>query len=423
MDKLFLLMQGGFNDFRRRLETLNGHSDYASTGWVAPPLPATDVRPTGRPVVGSMSALKANMVRKSTFRSGKYDTAEYSKLLELDSTRAVVESYVETKAPYGDRFQVMVRNAFQADDKDKNVSRLTVTCAMVYTGSINGMIRGMIEKGSREGMEKGNKNAIDLIKETAKVNPVGSPAAAPASEPSALRPSISREHLEMLFGKRLVAVLEPYAALTYDVLQQVHPSMAVLTPTRIGIVCLTLVALQVVHLLLELLMMLKSGSDRHLGGFMGHGLQLFFRVFHVPSGVHEVLCNFILLAAVRGILGIVSLCLPDPRKKDVEDGITYSGYKSAIQNAEPQYVASIRPVDVPRLVSVVCSFSRLPAVSRSSSRTDVLCPPCVHQVRWHRCQVRICARADRQGLGLFCKQVQVVGTWRASPPSSAPGED
>jgi hypothetical protein len=42
------------------------------------------------------------------------------------------------------------------DSKKQSVARtrMTVTCAIVYSGSINGMIKGMIEKGSREGMSK-----------------------------------------------------------------------------------------------------------------------------------------------------------------------------------------------------------------------------------------------------------------------------
>ena len=338
LDKLFLLLQGGFNDFRKRLETLNGHSEYASTGWVVAPLPEEDPSPSSRPVISSMSALKANMVRKTTFRSGKYATSEHSKLLEVDPKRAVVESRVKTKAPYGDRFQVMVRSVFEADQTDKKSTRLTIITAMVYTEGINRMIKGMIEKGSREGMVKGNNNAVGLIKETAKVTPMGSSQAGPAIQPGALRPRISREHLEMLFGKRLVAVLEPYAVLTNEVVQQMHPSLASLTPTRILVVCLTVVAFQAVHLLLDVLIMLKSGSDRHSGGFMGYGLQLFFRVYRVPSSMHEVLCSFILLAIVRGALGIVSLGLPDPRAKGEDHGTTYMGYKSAIANAQPQYV-------------------------------------------------------------------------------------
>ena len=340
LEKLFLLFQGGFNDFRKRLESMNGHSEYASTGWVVPPLPKEDPGPSDRPIVSSMSVLKANMVRKTTFRSGKYATSEHSKLLEVGPKQAVVEAHVETKAPYGDRFQVIVRTMFQADEKNNKVTRLTVKSAMVYTGSINGMIKGMIEKGSREGMEKGNRNALELMKEIAKVTPAEGSEVGPMSRPGSARPMISREHLEMLFGKRLVAVLEPYAVLANKMVQQIHPSLASLTPTGILVVCLTLVALQAVHLLLDVLTMLKSGSDRHSGGFMGYGLQLFFRIYRVPGSMHEVFCSFILLAIVRGALGIVSLGLPDPRvrPKGEDHGTTYRGYKSAIANAEPQYV-------------------------------------------------------------------------------------
>jgi hypothetical protein len=341
LEKLFLLFQGGFNDFRKRLESMNGHSDYASTGWVVAPLPKEDPSPSERPVVSSMSVLKPNMVRKTVFRSGKYATSEQSKLLEVGPKRAVVEAHVETKAPYGDRFQVIVRTSYEANEKDKKVTRMTVKTAIVYTGSINGMIKGMIEKGSREGMEKGNRNAVELVKEIAKVTPTERFESGLSSQPGpSPRPVISTEHLETLFGKRLVTVLEPYAVLANEVVQQMHPSLASLTPTRMLVVCLTLVALQAVHLLLDVLTMLKSGSDRHSGGFMGYGLQLFFRIYRVPGSMHEVMCSFILLAIVRGALGIVSMALPDPRAraKGQDHGTTYRGYKSAIANAEPQYV-------------------------------------------------------------------------------------
>jgi hypothetical protein len=342
LDSLFLLFQGGWNDFREKLEKLNGHADYRSTGWVAPPCPTADLAPTSRPVIRSMSALKPGMVRKTTFLSGKYATTEYGKLLEVDSKRVVVETYVETKAPYGDRFQVMVQSIFEVDGKEKKATRFTVKCAIVYTGSINGMIKGMIEKGSREGMEKGNRNGIQLMKERAKVTPAGAAEGGMGGmlPASAQRTIIYKEHLELLFGKRIIAVFEPYTFLASDILQQMHPSLAVLTPTRIGIICLTVVSLQAVHLLLEVLNMLEMGSQKYSRGrgFMGYGLKLFFRVFHTPHGVHEVLCNFLLLLVVRAIFGLLSLGLPDPRAGDGEYGTKYSGYKAAIANAEPQYV-------------------------------------------------------------------------------------
>lgn len=355
LNELFLLMQGGYNDFRRKLEALNSHLDYRSTGWVLTPLPTAELEPTSRPVLNSVSGLKPNMMRKTTFISGKHATTEFSKLLEIGSKRAVVESYVETKAPYGDRFQVMQRTSFESiqdDTSDKKngkknaATRMTVTCAIIYTGSINGMIKGMIEKGSREGMSKGAANGVKVLKEKGKVTPAvvggaaGGAGAVSAAPAAGERRILYKEHLELLFGKRLVAVLEPYAFLTSELLQQMHPSLSALTPNRIGIVCLSFVAFQAVHLLLELLIMLETGSMRHNGGrgFVGHGLQLFFRLFRTPSGMHEVLSNFMLLVVVRAFFGFLSLGLPDPRARDGEYGKTYSGYAKAIANAEPQYV-------------------------------------------------------------------------------------
>ena len=127
------------------------------------------------------------MVRKTSFVSGKYATTEYGKLLEMGPKRAVVETYVETKAPYGDRFQVMMRNVFEVYPNDsKNdgkkssaTTRMTVTCTIVYTESINGMIKGMIDKGSREGMSKGQQNTLKLLREQAEVTPVEAAGSAP----------------------------------------------------------------------------------------------------------------------------------------------------------------------------------------------------------------------------------------------------
>jgi len=354
LDALFLLLQGGYNDFRKKLEALNSHMDYRSTGWIAPPLPTAELSPTSRPVLTGVSNLRANMVRKTSFLSGKHPTTEYGKLLEMGPKRAVVETYVETKAPYGDRFQVMMRNVFEVYPNDsKNdikksatTTRMTVTCALVYTESINGMIKGMIDKGSREGMSKGQQNTLKLLREHAEVTPVEAAGSAPkaagavgaAGENSGK--IIYKEHLELLFGRRLVAVLEPYAFLASSLLQQINPSLSVLTPTRIGIVCLTFVSFQAVHLLLDVLTMLEEGASRPAGGrgVVGYGLRLFFRVFRTPSGMHEVFCNFILLVFVRAVFGVLSLGLADPRAKDAKYGTTYSGYKAAIANAEPQYV-------------------------------------------------------------------------------------
>ena len=354
LDALFLLLQGGYNDFRKKLEALNSHMDYRSTGWIAPPLPTAELSPTSRPVLTSVSNLRANMVRKTSFVSGKYATTEYGKLLEMGPKRAVVETYVETKAPYGDRFQVMMRNVFEVYPNDsKNdgkkssaTTRMTVTCTIVYTESINGMIRGMIDKGSREGMSKGQQNTLKLLREQAEVTPVEAAGSAPKAAGAVGAAGgdsgkiIYKEHLELLFGKRLVAVLEPYAFLASSLLQQINPSLSVLTPTRIGIVCLTFVSFQAVHLLLDVLTMLEEGASRPAGGrgVVGYGLRLFFRVFRTPSGMHEVFCNFILLVFVRSVFGVLSLGLADPRAKDAKYGTTYSGYKAAIANAEPQYV-------------------------------------------------------------------------------------
>jgi hypothetical protein len=182
---------------------------------------------------------------------------------------------------------------------------------------------------------------MQLLQENAKVTPVEAAVSPASSASGAPRGSddrmqlIYKEHLELLFGRRLVAVLEPYAFLVSGLLGQMHPSLAALTPTRIGIVCLSFVAFQAVYLLVDVLTMLETGAARPAGGrgFVGHGLQLFFRVFHTPSGMHEVFCNFVLLVVVRSVFGFLSLGLADPRAKDAKYGTTYSGYAAAIANA------------------------------------------------------------------------------------------
>lgn len=292
----------------------------------------------------SVSSLKAGMVRESSFNApggmGKgYKTTERSRLVEfVPGKSALVESYVLTKAPYGDKFHVMLRHKMTSLDKAS--TRLEVRCTIVYSANVNGMIKGMIEKGSREGMRKSNDNVLQLLKEIATVKQCG-------TEPTSEKPVIElhllqREHLESIFGRRMIAVLEPWACLVSDFLEHV-PLLNIFTPSRILLLSLSILTSEIIRMTVAILGTLKKGSENPVKSPFGYILHYFFKAFHVPGSMHEVFCSFLFLVFLRWILSVMSMILPDPKIGQSKDddtvyGVKYEGYRHAMSNVSSQYV-------------------------------------------------------------------------------------
>lgn len=295
-------------------------------------------------MLSSVSGLKAGMVRESSFNApggmGKvYNTKEHSTLVEFVAGKnALIESYVMTKAPYGDKFHVMLRHKMTAVDKVS--TRLEVRCTIIYTGNISGMIKGMIEKGSREGMRKSNDNVLQVLREMTTVTECG-------TEPSVQKPRVQfqllkKEHLQLIFGARMIAVLEPWACLVSEFLEHI-PLLNVFTSSRILLLSLSLVTLELTRSLVSILGTLKRGSEVPVENPVGYALHYFFRAFHVPGSAHEVLCSFLFLCLLRWILSLISLILPDPEQTGSKEnpklyGVKYEGYNRAMSNVSSQYV-------------------------------------------------------------------------------------
>jgi hypothetical protein len=268
----------------------------------------------------------------------KYKTVERMALRELDPGKKVlIESCVSTKAPYGDKFNVLLRHCFES--QDKNLVQMTVRCVIVYHAKINGMIKGMIEKGSKEGMQKSQEKAALVLK---KFVPIRTSTKEEPEKKKPVVPLIMRNHMEVLFGKTLIARLEPWAYLAHAFLEQV-PFMSCFTPTRIMLVCLTMLSVYMTHILISILGTLKRGSENPSDP-LATILHSFFGVFYVPKCTHEVVCSFLLLYLIRFVLGLFAKVLPQTGacQANAEEcsvyGVKYDGYRKAMQNAIPHYV-------------------------------------------------------------------------------------
>lgn len=343
-DGLFLTMQGGHNHFRKTIEKLNKHQGYQTTGWKGN---EAELNTVSEEALTSVSNLKAGMVRESSFNApggmGKvYFTKEHSTLVEFVAGKsALVESYVTTKAPYGDKFHVMLRHRMTS--VDKTWTRLEVRCTIVYNGSVNGMIKGMIEKGSREGMRKTNDNVLQVLRETMTVKEKAGQEPLTKKRTLVQFHFLKRDDLQTIFGARMIAVLEPWACLVSEFLEHL-PLMNIFTPSRIVFLFLITVSLELTRILVSILGALKRGSEIPEANPVGYGLHFFFKVFHVPGSTHEVVCSVLFLCFLRWILSLVSLMLPVPEVGESQQqnqkvhGVKYDGYNRAMSNVSAQYV-------------------------------------------------------------------------------------
>lgn len=323
---------------------MNKHDNFATTGWKAEGSSEGSAASDG--IIKQINQLQVGMVRENSFDApggmGKvYHTTEHSTLKELEpGKKIVVESYVTTKAPYGDRFHVMLQHSMVA--LDKKSTRFTVHFTIVYMASVNGMIKGMIEKGSKEGMKKSQENAATCLMGLAKVSPYGGPEAVVEPEKKSYA-IINKKHLQIVFGGRVVAVLEPWACLAHDFLGHI-PGLKVITPTRILLLTLTMLTVETTRVFLGILHVLQRGSEVTSGTPVSHALYYLFKYIHVPTNVGEVVSTFLLLLLVRFVLGIFTLILPNPKEegegeqKDAVYGVKYDGYRNAMNNVSAQYV-------------------------------------------------------------------------------------
>eukprot|EP00204_Picochlorum_oklahomense_P001550 CAMPEP_0118807904 /NCGR_PEP_ID=MMETSP1161-20130426/35713_1 /TAXON_ID=249345 /ORGANISM="Picochlorum oklahomensis, Strain CCMP2329" /LENGTH=623 /DNA_ID=CAMNT_0006737289 /DNA_START=18 /DNA_END=1889 /DNA_ORIENTATION=+ len=339
---VFIMIHGGLTEYRKHLEDLCKHENFCFYGWKASEEELESAAPCTT-LVQSLSEVKQGMVAKKSFDAPggmgqKYKTVERMALRELDPGKKVlIESCVSTKAPYGDKFNVLLRHCFES--QDKSLVQMTVRCVIVYHAKINGMIKGMIEKGSKEGMQKSQEKAALVLK---KFVPIRKSTKEEPEKKKPVVPLIMRNHMEVLFGKTLIARLEPWAYLAHAFLEQVQ-FMSCFTPTRIMLVCLTMLSVYMTHILISILGTLKRGSENPSDP-LATILHSFFSVLYVPKCTHEVVCSFLLLYLIRFVLGLFAKVLPQTGacQANAEEcsvyGVKYDGYRKAMQNATPQYV-------------------------------------------------------------------------------------
>ena len=163
---VFIMIHGGLTEYRKHLEGLCKHENFCFYGWKANEEELEAAEPCTS-ILQSFSEIQQGMVTKKSFDAPggmgqKYRTVERMVVTELDPGKKVlIESCVTTKAPYGDKFNVLLRHCLES--QDKNLVQMTVRCVIVYHAKINGMIKGMIEKGSREGMQKSQEKAASVL--------------------------------------------------------------------------------------------------------------------------------------------------------------------------------------------------------------------------------------------------------------------
>ncbi len=338
---VFIMIHGGLTEYRKHLEGLCKHENFCFYGWKANEEELEAAEPCTS-ILQSFSEIQQGMVTKKSFDAPggmgqKYRTVERMVVTELDPGKKVlIESCVTTKAPYGDKFNVLLRHCLES--QDKNLVQMTVRCVIVYHAKINGMIKGMIEKGSREGMQKSQEKAASVLTKFVTIR--NSTKKEPEKKKEVV-PLIMKNHMEVLFGKTLIARLEPWAHLAHAFLEQVS-FLSCFTPTRIMLTCLTMLSLHMAHVLVSILGTLKRGSENPSDP-LAMVLHSFFKVFYVPSCTHEVVCTFLLLSLIRSILGVFAKVLPQTGgcntvEEDCVYGVKYDGYRKAMQNATPQYV-------------------------------------------------------------------------------------
>ena len=259
---------------QKKVEEANKHADFQFSGWKEKEDEVVD-SPGVKDVLPSLSALKPEMMCVKQFGSpggmGKvYVTHEYMKVKEIDEKKLLMFSVVRTKAPYGDKFGVLMKHDFVAVEKDS--CRISITSTIVYFGSINGMIKGMIEKGSREGMKKSQENALSVLKNFAAVKPFGEEHIE-RSKPVAPRKETA---LEFVFGRSLIQAMDPWASLVQVLLGQ-WPFMPRLKSSQLLWIFLTICLLNTSRVIITILQGLKSISDQP-GDSVTFVLHHFFKV-------------------------------------------------------------------------------------------------------------------------------------------------
>eukprot|EP00890_Picochlorum_soloecismus_P005591 jgi/Picsp_1/6032/NSC_03386-R1_protein len=344
VDEVFLLIYGGENDFRKECEALNKHLNFNFSGWHEKEEDIANGQQKEPQLPPSLAELKKDMMAKKSFEAqsgmGKiYKTQEFLKIEHIEAGKSIVLlCWVITKAPYGDRFRVLLRHRItQVDEKS---CRLTISSTIVYVSKINGMIKGMIEKGSKEGMTKTQENMLSLLKTRASVKPFGEQEEQPKR---VTRKPVKQTRMEVIFGRRVVRSLAPWASLAQALISQVT-GLSEIKYSKILLVGLILSSLYIIRIILAVLSVMKAGSMEPRDP-LTYSLNLIFKVFHVPNSLHEVTCSVTIVAMAHWIMNELARILPSPsgnndNEESSEDvyGIKYEGYSKSMSNVSQQYV-------------------------------------------------------------------------------------
>jgi len=225
--------------------------------------------------------LKEGMVCEKKFESqggmGKvYKTTEFMKVMKIDPKKHVLlEAVVKTKAPYGDKFRVLIHHEFT--DVDGKSCRMKVTAAVVFIAPVNGIIKGMIEKGTREGMIKAQMNTVTVLRHFLEV----SSGEEKKAIPKAARGPRKETLLEFVFGDRLVHAMEPWASLCQAFLGQV-PVLSQVTSNQILWVSLSIMLLNIVRILLTIFQVMKEAAKASQSP-TALALNFFFKVWCIVT--------------------------------------------------------------------------------------------------------------------------------------------
>lgn len=287
---------------QKECEALNKHFNFKFSGWQEKEEDVAYGEEKEPQLLSSVAELKENMMAKKCFDAqggmGKiYKTHEFIKVEHREAGKSIgLLSWVMTKAPYGDRFRVLLRHRItQIDEKS---CRLTVTSVIVYVSKINGMIKGMIEKGSREGMTKTQENMLSLLKKKTCVKPFGE---AQEKQPQrVVRKPVKQTRMEVLFGRRVVRSLAPWASLAQALISQVT-GLSEITYSKILLVGLILSSLNIIRIILEVLSVLKAGSMEP-GDPLTYSLNLVFKVsFFLSISLYCLYAHCLLLPRVPSV--------------------------------------------------------------------------------------------------------------------------
>lgn len=366
LDEAFILLHGGFNEFRKNVVAACKNEDYANTGWLDS-IDAALAAPPSSTNLETIANLKPGMAYKATFLTlamgAMCQTTELGRVIELvPDKKIVVEATICTAVKYGDTFRPVTRRTFEVLGSER--TRIKTLGAVVFISSVNGMIKGMIQKGAVQGMRDSFAKIETVMSDCAKIHPyqegtgvaLGLPPAA-AIAATVKQPSRLRNILETIAGATVVDELDSWASFLHAALAHL-PFLSGMTSDAVLCVILAFFSFEIIRICLLVLKFCAS-AGRHPQDTLSWVSYYIFKFIHVPQNVTEVFTTVAIAFFAREVMGKFASLLPQPpssgsrppsaagannnaagagEDNEGQSGIKYDGYGQAIAGTNDNYV-------------------------------------------------------------------------------------